>query len=106
VRVGRLLGRGPKGPARAQIKGRNFEVPGCGGFILTERAPHLERYFEPGEEVGVYDNENDLINQVGRWLADDAARAAVADAGYRRVMAEHTYDHRFAAIFDAMGLEG
>ncbi len=104
VRVGRILGRGPKGPRPAQIKGRNFEVPGCGGFLLTERVPHLERYFELGEEVGVYDGEDDLIEQVGHWLGDADRRAAVAEAGYRRTVAEHTYDHRFAAIFEAMGL--
>lgn len=102
-RVGKLLGR--SGPPRPpQIKGRNFEVPGCGGFLLTERVPHLERYFELGREVGVYDDEEDLFRQVSRWLEDEPARAAVADAGYRRVLAEHTYDHRFAAIFAAVGL--
>ena len=106
VRLGRLLGRGPKGPRPAQIKGRNFEVPGCGGFLLTERVPHLERYFEAGRDVAVYDGEDDLVEQVGYWLEDEDRRAAVAEAGYRRVMAEHTYDHRFAAIFEAIGLEG
>jgi len=105
VLLGRLLGRGPKGPRPAQIKGRNFEVPGCGGFLLTERVPHLERYFELGGEVATYDNEDELVERVGYWLDHDAERAAIADAGYRRTMFEHTYDHRFQAIFDAMGLE-
>jgi spore maturation protein CgeB len=103
VRIGRLLGRGPKGPRRPQIKGRNFEVPGCGGFLLTERVPQLERYFELGREVAVYDGEEDLVEQVGYWLGHEEERAAVAEAGYRRVLAEHTYDHRFDAIFAALG---
>jgi spore maturation protein CgeB len=104
VRVGRLLGRGPKGPKPAQIKGRNFEVPGCGGFLLAERVPHLERYFELDAEIGVYDGEDDLVERVRHWLANPEERAAVAEAGYRRVLAEHTYDHRFAEIFGAAGL--
>ena len=103
VRVGRWLGRGPKGPQPAQIKGRNFEVPGCGGFLLTERVPELDRYFVPGEEVAVYDGPDDLVEQVGYWLAHDEERAAVAEAGYRRVLAEHTYDHRFEEIFRRLG---
>ncbi|MEA2470298.1 MAG: spore maturation protein CgeB [Thermoleophilaceae bacterium] len=106
VRVGRWLGRGPKGPQPPQIKGRNFEVPGCGGFLLTERVPHLGEYFELGKEVAVYDGPDDLVEQVGYWLEHDDERAAVADAGYRRVMAEHTYDHRFETIFRALGLGG
>jgi spore maturation protein CgeB len=104
VRVGRLLGRGVKGPKPPQIKGRNFEVPGCGGFLLTERVPHLERYFELGREVAVYDDAADLVEQVEYWLGHEEERAAVADAGHRRVLAEHTYDHRFAEIFAALGL--
>jgi spore maturation protein CgeB len=104
VRVGRLLGRGPKGPQPPQIKGRNFEVPGCGGFLLTENVPHLDRYFELGKEVAVYDGPDDLVEQVGYWLEHDDERAAVADAGYRRVLEEHTYDHRFEEIFRALKL--
>lgn len=101
--LGRLLGRGNYEPRPPQIKGRNFEVPGCGGFILTERVPHLERYFEIGREVAVYDSTEDLIEQVGYWLAHEDERAAVAEAGYQRVLSEHTYDHRFNQIFEWAG---
>ena len=104
VRIGRLLGRGPSGPKPPQIKGRNFEVPGCHGFLLTERVPHLERYFELDREVGVYDGVDDLIECVAYWLDHEEERAEVADAGYRRVLAEHTYDHHFAEIFAAVGV--
>jgi spore maturation protein CgeB len=100
----RLLGRGAPVARPPQIKGRNFEVPGCGGFLLTERVPHLERYFELGEEVAVFDGTDDLLEQVVHWLEHEDERRRVADAGYRRVLAEHTYDHRFAAIFAELGL--
>jgi spore maturation protein CgeB len=101
--IGRLLRRRVEPPRAPQIKGRNFEVPGCGGFLLTENVPYLDRYFEPGKEVAVYDGPDDLVEQVGYWLEHDDERAAVADAGYRRVLAEHTYDHRFEEIFRALG---
>jgi spore maturation protein CgeB len=104
VRVGRLLGRGPSGPLPNQIKGRTFEVPGCGGFLLTERVPNLEDYFEIGEEIAVFSDAEDLLEQVDRWLGDEDARVRVARAGYERVMREHTYDHRFDAIFRTAGL--
>ena len=79
-------------------------MPGCGGFLLTERVPHLERYFELDAEIGVYDGEDELVEQARYWLGHPEERAAVAQAGYRRVLAEHTYDHRFAEIFGAAGL--
>jgi spore maturation protein CgeB len=104
ARVRRLLHFHPPPRRPPQIKGRNFEVPGCGGFLLTERLPHLEGYFEFDHEVGVYDDVDDLIDKVHFWLAHDKDRQAVAEAGYRRVIAEHTYDQRFAAIFEELGL--
>jgi spore maturation protein CgeB len=104
ARLRRLLRLGAPVPRPPQIKGRNFEVPGCGGFLLTERVPHLERYFQLGEEVAVFDDADDLIEQVDHWLAHEPERRRVADAGYRRVMDEHTYDHRFEAIFAELGL--
>jgi spore maturation protein CgeB len=105
ARVRRLLRLGSSVPRPPQIKGRNFEVPGCGGFLLTERVPHLERYLEPDVEVGVFDGPDDLAERVAYWLDHDDERQRVADAGYRRVLAEHTYDHRFAAIFADVGLD-
>jgi len=91
-------------PRPSQIKGRVFEVPGCGGFLLTESVPHLEDYFTPGHEIAVFDGTEDLVEQVGYWLSHPDERTAIAGAGYRRALAEHTYDHRFAAIFAAARL--
>lgn len=104
ARIGRLLGRGESDPRPSQIKGRTFEVPGCGGFLLTERVPHLEEYFEIGREIAVFDGVDDLVQQVDRWLSDKEGRARVADAGYQRVLRDHTYDRRFEEIFRTAGL--
>ena len=88
----------------SQIKGRTFEVPGSGGFLLTDHAPHLEEYFEIGAEIDVFESTEHLTERVKYWLEHEEERQAVARAGYERVVAEHTYDRRFAAIFDAAGV--
>jgi spore maturation protein CgeB len=92
------------GPRRSQIKGRTFEVPGSGGFLLTDQVAHLEDYFELDRELGVFDSTDDLVERIGWWLEHPDERSAAAEAGYRRVLAEHTYDHRFEEIFAAAGL--
>ena len=92
-------------PRPSQIKGRTFEVPGSGGFLLTDRVKHLERYFDIGREIAVFASPDELVEQARHWLAHPAERAAMAEAGYRRVRAEHTYDHRFAEIFAAIGMQ-
>ena len=96
------VGRGK--PRPNQIKGRTFEVPGSGGFLLTETVPYLEDFFVPGKEIGVFTDTDDLVDQLGYWLSHPDERAAVAEAGHRRALAEHTYDARFHAIFGAAGL--
>ena len=87
-----------------QIKGRNFEVPGCGGLMLTGPALHLEDYYDIGGEVLTFQTSADLIGTLRRLLADEPARAAIARAGYERTVREHTYVHRFNDIFERLGL--
>jgi spore maturation protein CgeB len=89
---------------KSQIKGRTFEVPGSGGFLLTDRVAHLEDYLTPGREIGVFESPDELAGQVRWWLEHEDERAKAAEAGYRRVRAEHTYDHRFAEIFERVGV--
>jgi len=92
-------------PRRAeQVKGRNFEIPGCGGFQLSGDAEDLRSCFEPDREIVIFQTDTELIEAVARYLRDDAQRRAIAEAGWRRTMAEHTYAHRFDAIFDELGL--
>lgn len=87
-----------------QIKGRTFEIPACGGFQLSSRVEDIESYFEVGREIALFSNGPELVEQVGRYLADEPARRAIAEAGHRRTVAEHTYEHRFRAIFAELGL--
>jgi spore maturation protein CgeB len=87
-----------------QIKGRNFEVPGCGGFLLTGPADDLERYYEGGAEIVVFLTVDELVDQVRHYLAHEDERRAVAEAGYERTVREHTYARRFETIFATIGM--
>lgn len=87
-----------------QIKGRNFEVPACKSFLLTGRAENLEEYFRPAAEVGCFDDVDDLIDNIRYYLEHPDERTAAASAGYARALSEHTYAHRFDAIFNRLGL--
>ena len=87
-----------------QIKGRNFEIPGCSGFVLTGKADNLENYYQIGQEVVCFENNDDLIDKVRYYLKHDDQRAAIAQAGYERTLRDHTYAQRFAQVFEQMGL--
>ena len=81
-----------------QIKARVFEVPGSGGFLLTQTAPGLGRFYLPGLEIETFDSQDELAAKVERYLADSEARDRVARAGYLRTRREHTYEERFSRL--------
>lgn len=89
-----------------QMKGavnqRVFDVPSCRAFLLTDARAQMDSLFEPGREVAVYDDPAQLPELVARYLADAPAREAIARAGHRRVLAEHTYPMRLTQLFDVM----
>jgi spore maturation protein CgeB len=90
-------------PAGTQIKGRNFEIPGCGGFLLTGAADGLEVYYLPGKEIAVFHNDDELIDSVRYYLAHEDERAAICRAGFDRTLREHTYEQRFRKLFHSIG---
>jgi spore maturation protein CgeB len=83
---------------RNQIKARTFEVPGCGGFLLTETADDLERWYEPGREIATFSTIEELTSQVHHYLGNSNERDRVAQAGFERTCREHTYDMRLAEV--------
>lgn len=89
-----------------QIKARVFEVPGAGGFLLTEPADNLEQYYRFGEEVDVFSDVHELADKIRFYLERPSERDRVAEAGHWRTVREHTYESRFETLFlDALRLK-
>jgi len=84
---------------RAQIKGRNFEIPGSGGFLLTEYAEGIEDFFVPGREIATFASRDELCEKIHYFLKNTEEREAVRLAGYRRALQDHTFQKRFNEIF-------
>lgn len=81
-----------------QIKARTFEVPGAGGFLLTEWAPGLDRFYQIGKEIDVFHSLEELANKIRHYVTNTSERDEIARAGYIRTLKEHTYDIRFKEI--------
>jgi spore maturation protein CgeB len=81
-----------------QIKARTFEVPGAGGFLLTQWAKGLDRFYKPGKEIAVFHDLDELVAMIRYYVSHEAERDAIAKAGYMRTLNEHTYDARMAEI--------
>ena len=86
-----------------QIKGRDFEIPCCGGFLITGEAPNIEEYYNVGSEIVVYRNINDLVDKVRYYLNNSDERELIAKSGCSRALSCHTYEKRFEEIFTCVG---
>jgi spore maturation protein CgeB len=89
---------------RNQIKGRTFEIPGCGGFQLSEYADRIEEFFVPDKEIVTYTSTAEMIDKISYYLDHDTERIAIAEAGHRRALRDHTYEQRFRELFRQMGI--
>jgi glycosyltransferase involved in cell wall biosynthesis len=81
---------------------RLFEATGVGALLITESAPNLPELFEPGTEVVTYADEGELAAQLRHYLAHPDERQAIAAAGQRRTLADHTYATRMAQLADIL----
>ncbi len=86
------------------IKGRDFEIPMSGGLYLTEDHPELGLAFRPGEEILTYSGIDDLVYKIRYYLANPAAAEAIRKKGHERSLREHTWEMRFAKIFNILGI--
>jgi spore maturation protein CgeB len=75
---------------------RVFEAAGAAACLITDHWAGIEEFFEPGTEILVAHDGNEVVEWMRR-LTKERARELGA-AAYRRVLAEHTYAHRAAQI--------
>lgn len=85
-----------------QVKARMFEVTGAGGFLLTQTAPGLNSIFELGHEIVVFNDLDECVSYVRRYLDEPADRDTIAMAGNRRTLMEYTYVERLRTILASL----
>ena len=87
-----------------QMKSRLFEPQLFGSILVTEPTPGLENYWQPGNECIVFTNPQEFASAVEPYVRSAAERTAMAERARRRLLAEHTYQNRFRAVLDRMGV--
>ncbi|MGY3074181.1 spore maturation protein CgeB [Bradyrhizobium sp. LM6.10] len=71
---------------------RLFEAAACGTPVISDRWPGIETVFEPSREILLASNPRDVV-EILRDMPEDHRRS-IADNARRRVIADHTSDHR------------
>ena len=66
--------------------------------MLTDYREQVENLFEPGREIVCYRSPEEAADLARYYLARPEARHAVAAAARKRILGEHSYEHRVRAL--------
>jgi spore maturation protein CgeB len=78
---------------------RIFEAAGAGACMITDTWEGVEHFLEPGSEILLADDGNDVVAHLARLTPE--ARRRIGAAARRRVLSEHTYARR-AELVDSV----
>ncbi len=86
----------------AGVNARLFEAAGCGAAVLTDFRSTVPDLFAVGDEVLVFHDFDNLVDQATRLLEETGLTSRLGDAAARRAHRDHTYDLRVAEILEKL----
>ncbi|MAE77261.1 MAG: hypothetical protein CMJ85_10380 [Planctomycetes bacterium] len=84
---------------------RVFLTLACKGFHLMRHVPGTERVFDRDEHLAWFHDRDECLEQVDRYLGDQAERERIAEQGHALVMKSHRYDRRVTEILEIIAQE-
>lgn len=81
---------------------RNYVIPGAGGFLLTSSVPGLEKDFEFGKHIAVYDGIDALEEAIKTCLDLASEREEIRRAGFDHVHRNHSWTSRAQTLLQCL----
>lgn len=81
---------------------RLWEATGVGSCLLTDHKRNMNELFDTEKEVITFTGVEDCVEKLQWLLSHESERAAVAAAGQRRTLTDHTYEKRALQVHDAI----
>jgi spore maturation protein CgeB len=81
---------------------RMFEATGMGACLLTDWRSNLRELFEPDVELVTYRSAAECVDKVNWLLGHPEEITRIAEAGRRRTLRSHTYNHRAPLLDEIM----
>ena len=72
----------------------------CRAFHLTHYVPGLETVLRDDQHLAWYEDGDECVEKIGRYLKDAAARERIAEAGCALAHQQHQYYHRVGRILE------
>lgn len=80
------------------INYRVFETLACKTTLLTNYTENIDKFFTDMKDIVIYNNMQDLIYKTKLLLNNTELARNIAEAGYNKVIKNHTYQHRVAEL--------
>lgn len=77
---------------------RTFEVPATKALLINDYRDGIEKLFDIEKEILVYENIEELVELLERLKKAPKEFDLIAENGYKRVLSEHTYEHRMQEV--------
>ncbi len=85
---------------KEQVKGRHYEINGSGCFQLSYFVPGLNLIYEIDKEIAVYENINNLPDEINYFLNDEDMRDKIAENGFQRSLIDHTAEKYLSRLIN------
>ena len=79
---------------------RLYEATGVGTMLLTDWKENLKDLFDVGQEVVTYRTPEECAELASYYLNHQSEREAIAAAGHRRTLRDHTYLNRMQDLVE------
>jgi spore maturation protein CgeB len=81
---------------------RMFEATSCGALLITKRIPFIEDFWKDGEDIILYNTNDELVEKVKYYLSNDKERELIAKSGQEKTLKNHTYLKRANTILEKL----
>lgn len=78
---------------------RTFDIAACKAFQLVDARPGLNDYFDLQQELAVYHNPNELVNQIVHYLQTPDERKRIAENAYRKTLRVYRLESSLLQLF-------
>jgi spore maturation protein CgeB len=81
------------------VNPRTFELASCKAFQLVDKRSLLSEHFA-ADEIATFETESELKDRIQFFLESPEERTSYIEKSYRRVIEEHTYEHRVRTMLE------
>ncbi len=84
---------------------RNYEVPACGAFQLSERSEKISSIFQEDKNIACFSSAQELEEKCNYYLENESERQKIADESYEMILnSPNKIDDRALAILKTVDL--